>query len=250
MVMTDFEGQVAVVTGGAGALGRCTARRLAGLGATVALLDVADPSAAVEETGAAFGAVADLCDEAQVDGTIGEVLSRYGRVDVLVNNAGLHVGVDRVPFWEIGAATWDRVVESNVRSAFLCAKAVAAPMRDARRGRIVNLSSDTAVFGMANFLHYVTAKAAIVGMTRALARELGPSGVAVNAVAPGAVQTPDVLAALGPDGWDDVVRGQCLTEPITSEDIAQAVCYLCGPGARIVSGQTLLVNGGANMGAF
>ncbi|MGH3470458.1 MAG: SDR family NAD(P)-dependent oxidoreductase, partial [Nocardioidaceae bacterium] len=140
--------------------------------------------------------------------------------------------------------------ESNVRTAFLCAKAVSAPMREARSGRIVNVSSSTAAFGMADFLHYVTAKAGIVGMTRSMARELGPYGVAVNAVAPGLVRTERGVADLGADYFERVAAGQCLREPIEIDDVCEAVKFLASGSARMITGQTLLVNGGASMGPF
>jgi 3-oxoacyl-[acyl-carrier protein] reductase len=167
---------------------------------------------------------------------------------VLVNNAGLFAGIERRPFWEIDLEEWERVLSVNVRSVFLCSREVARPMREAGRGRIVNIASNVITFGMPNLLHYVASKAAVVGMTRSMARELGPSGIAVNAVAPGLVTT-EITEQTVPEEYRRIVaQGQCLQEAILPQDIADAVCYLAGPGARMVAGQTLLVNGGATMG--
>lgn len=254
MVSPEFDQQVAVVTGAAGAIGSAVARQLAMSGAAVGCLDLVDPdevTRSLKESGAeAVGVAADLTVEADVSSAVRTVIERWGRVDVLINMAGLYYSVPRVPFWEIDPDTWDEVVQSNVRTAFLCARAVSHPMREARRGRIVNVSSNVSAFGMANFMHYVSAKAAIVGMTRAMARELGPSGVAVNAVAPGLVRTARGSEELAPQYWDAVVAGQCLQTQIEVQDVVEAVTFLASRRSRMITGQTLLVNGGATMGSF
>lgn len=254
MVTPLFDNQVAVVTGAAGAIGSAVAAEFAASGAAVACLDLADPAAVTQslvDSGAdALGVKADLTAEAEVEGALGQIMERWGRVDVLINMAGLYYSVPRVPFWEIDPATWDLVITSNVRTAFLCARAVAGPMRAAERGRIVNVSSNVSAFGMANFMHYVSAKAAIVGMTRAMAREMGPSGVAVNAVAPGLVRTAKGSEELAQQYWDMVVAGQCLRSEIQIQDVVDAITFLASSRSRMITGQTLLVNGGATMGSF
>jgi 3-oxoacyl-[acyl-carrier protein] reductase len=244
-----LQGQVAVVTGAAGAIGSATATELAEMGAAVACMDLVDATATAERFGG-LAVQADLTDEQAVAAAVETVMGWSGQLDILVNMAGLYYGVPRVPFWEIEAGTWDAVVDSNLRTAFLCSKAASAPMRAAGRGRIVNVSSNVSVFGMANFMHYVSAKAALVGMTRAMARELGPFGIAVNAVAPGLVRTPKGTEELAAPYWDTVVAGQCLRSPIEVADVVHAVVFLSSPRSRMVTGQTLLVNGGASMGPF
>ena len=252
MTERELEGQVAIVTGAARAIGREIAETLAARGATLVSLDL-EPStatvAAIEAGGGrALALVGDVTDEVTVARSVDQVLESYGRVDVLVNNAGLFAGIERRPFWEIDVDEWERVLSVNVRSVFLCSREVARPMREAGRGRIVNIASNVITFGMANLLHYVASKAAVVGMTRSMARELGPSGIAVNAVAPGLVTT-EVTEKTVPEEYRRLVaQGQCLQEAIVPSDIAQAVAYLAGPAARMVTGQTLLVNGGATMG--
>jgi 3-oxoacyl-[acyl-carrier protein] reductase len=165
-----------------------------------------------------------------------------------VNNVGLFAGIERRPFWEIDVAEWDRLMAVNVRSVFLCSRAASAPMREAGSGRIVNIASNVITFGMANLMHYVASKSAVVGITRSMARELGPFGIAVNAVAPGLVTT-EITAETVPLEYRELVRkGQCLQEAIVPSDIAEAVAFLASAAARLVTGQTLLVNGGATMG--
>jgi 3-oxoacyl-[acyl-carrier protein] reductase len=248
----ELDGQVAIVTGGARAIGRAIAETLAARGAMVVSVDLApseDTVASIEAAGgAALSIEADVTDEAAVGAAAERVLGSHGRIDVLVNNAGLFAGIERRPFWEIDVAEWEHVLGVNVRSVFLCSRAVSGSMRVAGGGRIVNIASNVVTFGMANLMHYVASKAAVIGMTRSMARELGPSGIAVNAVAPGLVTTEITTETVSAEYRELVAKGQCLQVPILPDDIAEAVAYLCSPAARMVTGQTLLVNGGATMG--
>ncbi|MBX5469551.1 MAG: SDR family oxidoreductase [Thermoleophilaceae bacterium] len=247
-----LEGQVAVVTGGARAIGREICETLARRGATVVSLDLSDSAdtvAAVEAAGgSAAGIVCDVTDEERVQAAVSEVTDRYGRLDVLVNNAGVFSTMERRPFWEIPVDEWDLMMRVNVRSVFVVSKAASAPMRAAKRGRIVNIASNVFVFGMPDFMHYVASKGAVVGITRAMARELGRFGIAVNAVSPGLVTTEVTEETVPAEYRERVAAGQCLQQPLVPSDIAQAVAYLAGPEARLVTGQNLLVNGGATMG--
>jgi 3-oxoacyl-[acyl-carrier protein] reductase len=249
---TELEGQVAVVTGAARAIGRETAETLAARGAAIVSIDLAASDDTVEAItsrgGWALSLIADVSDEGAVEQAFVRALKAFGRIDVLVNNAGVFVEVERRPFWEIPVDEWDRMMAVNLRSVFLCSRAVAGPMREAGRGRIVNIASNVVTFGMANLMHYVASKAAVIGMTRSMARELGPFGIAVNAVAPGLVTTEITRETVPAEYRKLVAEGQCLREPILPPDIATAVAYLAGPLARMVTGQTLLVNGGATMG--
>jgi 3-oxoacyl-[acyl-carrier protein] reductase len=248
----ELAGRVAVVTGAARAIGRETAEVLAARGATIVSIDLVDADTLVESVtshgGSAVSLVADVAEEEAVETAFREVLDRFGRVDVLVNNVGQFADVERRAFWEIPTEEWDRLMAVNVRSVFLCSRAAASPMREAKSGRIVNLASNVVTFGMANLMHYVASKAAVIGMTRSMARELGPFGIAVNAVAPGLVTTEITVRTVPEEYRRLVAQGQCLQEAILPSDIAEAVAYLAGPAARMVTGQTLLVNGGASMG--
>jgi 3-oxoacyl-[acyl-carrier protein] reductase len=252
VVSLDLESQVAVVTGGARAIGREIAETLARAGASVVSFDLSDSAkmvAAVEAAGGmATGIECDVTDEARVDAAVAEVVDSFGRIDVLVNNAGVFSTMERRPFWEIPADEWDLMMRVNVRSVFLVSKAGSGPMREAGQGRIVNIASNVFVFGMPRFLHYVASKGAVVGITRGMARELGPYGIAVNSVSPGLVTTEVTEKTVPAEYRKLVADGQCLTEPIIPSDIAQAVAYLASPAARLITGQNLLVNGGATMG--
>ena len=245
-------GNVAVVTGAARAIGQEIAVTLATRGATVVSIDLAAATDTLSSVatlgGEAIDLTADVADEGSVQQAFDEVDRRLGRIDILVNNAGLFAGLERLPFWDIDAAEWDRVTRVNIRSVWLCTRAASASMRAARKGRIVHLSSNTVTFGMPNLLHYVASKAAVVGMTRSMAHELGPYGVTVNAVAPGLVTTEITKEWVSEDYRRQVAEGQCLNSSILPADIARTVAFLCGPDARMITGQTILVNGGATMG--
>lgn len=252
---STLRGKAGIITGGAGHIGSVAATVAAAHGVKVAIVDIVDPNPLAERLAADGGEVlpvtADMNDPVAVAAMVDEVLAfSGGTIDFLVNFAGLFNDVPRVPFWEIDIADWDAVVESNLRTAFLCTRAVSEPMRRAGAGRIVHVSSNTAAFGMGNFLHYTSAKAGLVGMARSMARELGPYGIAVNAIGPGLVHTPAVVAAQEQKYLDQVVSGQCLRQPIVERDIVDAVGFLVSPASRMVTGQTLLVNGGATMGSF
>jgi 3-oxoacyl-[acyl-carrier protein] reductase len=248
----ELAGRVAVVTGAARAIGRETAEVLASRGAIIVSIDLLDAEALVQTItsrgGSAIALTADVSDEEAVESAFRETLDRFGRIDVLVNNVGQFADIERRAFWEIPTEEWDRLMAVNVRSVFLCSRAAAEPMRQANSGRIVNLASNVVTFGMANLMHYVASKAAVIGMTRSMARELGPFGIAVNAVAPGLVTTEITVRTIPEEYRRLVADGQCLQEAILPSDIAEAVAYLAGPAARMVTGQTLLVNGGASMG--
>lgn len=247
-------GQVAMVTGASGAIGSKLVLELASRGAAIVAVDLDDGEGVVKSItdagGEAISIVADLRDEAAVSRAVDEAVRWQSRIDVLVNMVGIYYEIPRVPFWEISGDVWDDMIQSNMRTVFLACKAVSEPMREAGRGRIVNVSSNVSVFGMGNFMHYVAAKAAVVGMTRSMARELGPFGIAVNAVAPGLVHTEKGKKELAPEYLQAVVDGQMLRTPIEVSDVVRAVAFLSSDESRIITGQTLLVNGGAAVGSF
>jgi NAD(P)-dependent dehydrogenase (short-subunit alcohol dehydrogenase family) len=235
--MAALGGKVAIVTGGAQGIGAAIARGLEEAGATVVVADLDPPEGELR---------ADVSSEEDVAGMVDQTLERHGRIDVLVNNAGLYASLAMRPFTEIPLDEWNRVMEINVASMFLTSRAVVPVMREHGGGKIVNISSGTPFRGVPFLLHYVTSKGAIVALTRALAKELGKDGIHVNCVAPGFTMSdgvkahPEVIEKLR----DASIAARTIQRDQLPEDVVGAVVFLCTPAADFVTGQTLVIDGG------
>lgn len=244
--MARLNGRVAIVTGAAQGLGRAFAARLAADGAHVVVADRNGPraaSVAAEVDG--YSVEVDVADEASVAALTSAVIDRYGGIDILVNNASLFSTLQMRPFEEIPVQEWDRVMAVNVRGTFLCTRAVTPAMRAAGYGKVVNISSATVWIGRPHYLHYVTSKMAVIGMTRALATELGPDNITVNAVTPGATETEIPRATVTPQQVRQIIAGQAIKRREVPGDLVGVVSFLCSPDSDFMTGQTLNVDGGA-----
>lgn len=235
-----FAGRVVMITGAANGIGAATARRFRDEGARLALIDlepigIADDDATLVMRG-------DCTDAGVIAGFHATAVARFGAIDVLFNNVGQSARERASPFHESEEATWRFVLEVSLLSAMRLSRLVAPAMRE-RGGRIVNMSSDAAFAGDAGIVDYAAAKMGIVGFTRALARELAPHGVTVNAVAPGAIRTRahDRLTPAVIDHIRGTTPAGYVAEP---EDVAGVVAFLASDDARYITGQTLLIDGG------
>src|ERR1044071_5909518 len=240
------QGKVAIVTGGARHLGAVYARCLAAEGAAVIIADILDGAQIASDIAAAGGrALALKVDVSKEDETLRmaqEALKAFGRIDILVNNAALFINLERRPFYEISAEEWDRVSAVNIKGPFLCAKAVFPQMKAQKSGKIINISSSTAYWGTPNFLHYVASKAALIGMTRSLAREVGDYGICVNAIAPGLVEhegqtAPKALTELQ-------LKARSIKRLQTPEDLMGTLVFLASSDSDFMTGQAIVVDGG------
>jgi NAD(P)-dependent dehydrogenase (short-subunit alcohol dehydrogenase family) len=247
----DLTGRVAIVTGAGQGIGAVYARYLAQSGAQVVVAEIARENGervAREILGAGGQALfvpVDVADEASVRACVAETVSRFGRIDILVNNAALFAAIRRAAFEDIELADWERVMRVNVNGAFLMAKAVYPHMRQHGYGLIVNISSNTVQAGRPNFLHYVTSKAALIGMTRAMAREVGPFGVTVNTLMPTLTETGVETNVVTPALFELIAKNQCIPRTGQPEDLARALLFLVSSDNAFMTGQTLAVDGGA-----
>jgi len=245
-------GKVAIITGAARGIGKAISLRLAQEGARVALPDIDYEGAlATAREVEALGGEAlplrtDVSSEAETEAMARQVYERWGRIDILVNNAAIYYGMSIRPFWELTVEEWDRMMAVNVRGVWLCAKAVFPYMREQGKGKIVNLSSGVHFAGTGPFAHYTASKGAVIALTRALAREAGRHGINVNAVAPGVVLT-EATTSIWPEA---VITGRAaearsIKRTLYPEDIANAVAFLCSDDSDAITGQTLLVDLGS-----
>ena len=247
----SLDGKVAVVTGGSRGIGKAICLQLAKLGAKIVVNYVSRPDAA-EETVSAIKAAGgeaaayqfNVADSAQVQSAFKQILADFDKIDILVNNAGItRDGL----LMKMSESNWDDVLDTNLKGAFNCIKAVSRPMMKQRAGRIVSITSVIGFAGNAGQANYASAKAGIVGLTRSVARELASRNVTVNGVAPGYIDT-DMTKDL-PDEIKEKIKTEIPMNSLgTAEDVASAVTYLVSDEARYVTGQFIHVNGGMFMG--
>jgi NAD(P)-dependent dehydrogenase (short-subunit alcohol dehydrogenase family) len=244
--MTRLDGQVAIVTGAAQGIGREIAEGLAREGARVVAADVQAADAVAREVDGITVAV-DVSDQEACERMARAAMDAYGRIDVLVNNAGIWSSLVPTPFEQLSVQEWKRVFDVNVLGMYLATRAVAPFMRAAKRGRIINLSSGTPYKGVPLFLHYVTSKGAVIAMTRALAKELGADNVLVNTIAPGFTLSDGVLAnPVQVEQLQEVsAKARVLVRDQYPEDIIGAVLFFAGEESSFITGQSLVVDGGA-----
>jgi 3-oxoacyl-[acyl-carrier protein] reductase len=245
-----LEGRVAIVTGAGHGLGKAYARRLAAEGAAVVIAEL--DAAAGERVAAEIGGLAvrtDVADEASCQEMARRAVARYGRIDVLVNNAAIFatIPMSRAPFDQVEPAEWDRMMAVNLRGPWLACRAVIPQMRKQRYGKIINISSGTALKGTGSRIHYVTSKAGILGFTRTLAMEVGKDNICVNCIAPGSTlseENPDESIVKYRQAAASTRALQRLQKP---GDLVGAVAFFASADSDFITGQTLVVDGGACM---
>lgn len=245
-----LDGKIAVVTGGSRGIGRAISQRLASMGATVYINYVSRPDAAEEtktiiENGGGKARIVqfDVADGDQVQAAFKEIAAEEGSIDILVNNAGITRDGLMARMKE---GDWDAVLTTNLKGAFLCAKAVSKPMMKKKWGRIVNISSVIGYSGNAGQVNYASAKAGLSGLTKSMAREFASRNITVNAVAPGYIVT-EMTEAMAEETQEKIKGEIPMASLGTPEDVAGAVAYLVSEDGRYVTGQTLHVNGGMYM---
>ncbi|ASC67184.1 MULTISPECIES: SDR family NAD(P)-dependent oxidoreductase [Achromobacter] len=242
--------RMAVVTGAAQGIGKAIASQLIEDGFDVLIADLRGAVEAARSLGSkAHGCDVDVSDPAQVQSMVDRALSIHGRIDGLVNNAGIYTSLKKKPFEEIGQEEWRRVFEVNVEGVWHCCRLVSPAMRRAGTGAIVNIASASVAKGNPMLLQYVASKGAVLAMTRVLARELGESGIRVNTVSPGFTLSDGVMSEAGQREAQraGAREARALHRDLQPDDVAGAVSYLMSPRAGMMTGQNITVDGGMTM---
>ena len=249
-IETGIAGRVVVITGAGQGIGRTVARQFAAKGAIAVIADrdggngrrVAGEIAAAGGRALAFDT--DVTSEDSLASMVEGTVAAEGRIDVLINNAGIYSTLGRRPFDEIPLEEWDHVIRVNVTGSFLAARAVLPAMRQAGAGRIINISSSTVPLGLPLLSHYITSKTAVIGLTRALAHELGGDDITVNAVLPGLTETEVENPAVDEARRQSLVARQCVGRKQVPDDLVGVLLFLASPSSAFMTGQSLLVDGG------
>ena len=246
----SVEGRVAIVTGAGGGIGAAYARHFAAHGAIPVIAEINGQNATrvADEIraggGEALAVQTDVTSEESVAETVARAMDEFGRIDILINNAAIFADLDRAPFEDIPRDDWTRMLDVNVVGSWICAKTVVPHMRAGGYGRIINVSSSTVPTGLPFMMHYVTSKAAIIGMTRCMATELGADGITANAILPGMTETEVDYKGRTEQGVAASLAVQKIKRLETADDLVGTVLFLASPAAGFMTGQCLLVDGG------
>ena len=242
--------RVVIITGGGQGIGRAYAHHFARQGAIPVIAEFNEEAARrvaeeiTESGGKALAVTTDVADLESVNAMARQTLASFGRIDCLINNAALFSRITMAPFWELPIDEWERAMQVNINGAFYCARAVVPAMQEARWGRIINISSATMVMGRENYLHYITSKSAVVGMTRSMARELGQWNITVNTFWPGVTKTEVQRPSVSDEQFERFAQMQSIKRLVNTDDLAKAVLFLCSDDADMITGQGLQVDGG------
>jgi 3-oxoacyl-[acyl-carrier protein] reductase len=244
--------KVAIITGAGQGIGRAFALRFAQEGACIVVADIQEEKARsvaheIQAAGGQAQAVSvDVSNPASVQVMVQQAIEHFGQIDVLINNAAIFSSIKMKPFAEITLDEWNGLMAVNLTGAFLCCQAVAPYMRARQAGSIINISSSTVLMGRPWYAHYVTSKAGIVGMTRALANELGSDGITINTVMPGSTETEVTRETVSPEQARSILDGQAIHRRETPQDLVGALVFLASDESRFMTGQTLVIDGGHN----
>lgn len=252
--MARLEGRTAIVTGGAVGIGRHYSEALAAEGAQVMIADIKDGSALAAEIAAKHGRnstdsmVFDVSDEAQCKALVAKTVERFGKIDILINNAALYAPLPSLSIADMDTELWNKVMAINIRGPMLMVKHVAPHMIAKKSGKIVNIGSGTVARGIPDFSHYVTSKGAVTAFTRCMARELGPHGICVNTLAPGYTLSDTGLtnAYHVEQSKAAAIQRRSIKRDQFPEDLLGSLIYLCSSDSDFMTGQLLAVDGGAN----
>jgi len=252
---TRLKDKVAIVTGGANGIGRAYCLRLAAEGAKVVVADI-DAKSAEEaarmiqaQGGESLAIRTDIADQASTQEMALKTNQKFGRIDILVNNAAIfsRPAVSRVPFWEISPQEWDRLMNVNIKGAWLCTCAVLPFMKTQKSGKIIHQSSVAFHMGLPNYAHYVASRGAIIGLTRAMARELGEFNIQVNSIAPGSTLAEENPSAARIANLERAASPRAIKRIESPEDLVGALIFLASSDSDFITGQTIVVDGGAYM---
>jgi len=248
--MSELQGKVAIVTGAAQGIGRAIALALSGAGANVVVSDLNDQKgeAVVAEIrgqgGKAVFVRTDVSSEESTREMAERAVQEFGRIDILVNCAAIISTIQLKPFVEISKAEWDKIIGVNLTGTFLASKAVVPHMQKNNWGRIINFASATVFTGRPLYLHYVSSKAGIIGMTRGIAKEVGDYNITVNAIAPGLTITEVDRGTISPERNKIMINSRCIKKEQVPSDIVGAVMFFASDASSFITGQTMVVDGG------
>jgi NAD(P)-dependent dehydrogenase (short-subunit alcohol dehydrogenase family) len=250
ILIPSLKDRIIIITGAGQGIGRAFAKAFAMAGAVAVIAERNEKTAAsvageiLKANGQALAVTTDVGDPASITEMIELVEDKYGRIDVLINNAGIFSTLEMRPFDQIPIEEWEQVLRINLTGPFLCARAVLPSMRRAKWGRIINIGSGAVRLGRPNYLHYIAAKAALAGISLSMARELGADGITVNTILPGATFTEIERKTVTPAQKDHIIALQCVPRAETPEDLVGTALFLASDAAAFVTGQSINLDGG------